>query len=199
MNDVYACLTNRTNRKLSIRYSRCTSAFVSRALLERKTGAQHESVCITFVLTILRKIKATYTRRYPSRNSQLCVSPAVSLLTICSFDCISCSVFLDNANYCTRRVHAIIRPQVHPFYTGPMMPSSNGGRRMSTGGGMQSVGGRLSGQTTQSTHYGYGQHTGSGRIMPRSGSDQHLPRVDYTSITTPARHTLLRSSLKSGP
>lgn len=34
--------------------------------------------------------------------------------------------------------------------------------------------------------------------MPRSGSDQHLPRVDYTSITTPARHTLLRSSLKSG-
>ncbi|XP_036148201.1 rho GTPase-activating protein 100F isoform X3 [Monomorium pharaonis] len=87
--------------------------------------------------------------------------------------------------------------KVHPFYTGPMM-SSNGSRRMSTGGGMQSVGGRLSGQTTQSTHYGYGQHTGSGRIMPRSGSDQHLPRVDYTSITTPARHTLLRSSLKSG-
>ncbi|XP_025158811.1 rho GTPase-activating protein 100F isoform X2 [Harpegnathos saltator] len=86
--------------------------------------------------------------------------------------------------------------KVHPFYTGPVMPS-NGGRRMSTGGGMQSVGGRLSGQT-QSTHYGYGQHTGSGRIMPRSGSDQHLPRVDYTSITTPARHTLLRSSLKSG-
>ncbi|CAL1682157.1 unnamed protein product [Lasius platythorax] len=87
--------------------------------------------------------------------------------------------------------------KVHPFYTGPMMPSSNG-RRMSTGGGMQSVGGRLSGQTAQSTHYGYSQHTGSGRIMPRSGSDQHLPRVDYTSITTPARHTLLRSSLKSG-
>lgn len=76
------------------------------------------------------------------------------------------------------------------------MPS-NGGRRMSTGAGMQSVGSRLSSQT-QSTHYGYGQHTGTGRIMPRSGSDQHLPRVDYTSITTPARHTLLRSSLKSG-
>ncbi|KMQ97979.1 putative rho gtpase-activating protein 100f isoform x15 [Lasius niger] len=87
--------------------------------------------------------------------------------------------------------------KVHPFYTGPMITSSNG-RRMSTGGGMQSVGGRLSGQTAQSTHYGYSQHTGSGRIMPRSGSDQHLPRVDYTSITTPARHTLLRSSLKSG-
>ncbi|XP_015433562.1 PREDICTED: rho GTPase-activating protein 100F [Dufourea novaeangliae] len=86
--------------------------------------------------------------------------------------------------------------KVHSFYTGPVMPS-NGGRRMSTGAGMQSVGSRLSGQT-QSSHYGYGQHTGSGRIMPRSGSDQHLPRVDYTSITTPARHTLLRSSLKSG-
>ncbi|KAK2582799.1 hypothetical protein KPH14_005059 [Odynerus spinipes] len=86
--------------------------------------------------------------------------------------------------------------KVHSFYTGPVMPS-NDGRRMSTGGGMQSVAGRLSGQT-QSSHYGYSQHTGSGRIIPRSGSDQHLPRVDYTSITTPARHTLLRSSLKSG-
>ncbi|XP_053989147.1 rho GTPase-activating protein 100F isoform X1 [Hylaeus anthracinus] len=86
--------------------------------------------------------------------------------------------------------------KVHSFYTGPVMPS-NGGRRMSTGAGMQSIGGRLSGQT-QSSHYGYGQHSSSGRIMPRSGSDQHLPRVDYTSITTPARHTLLRSSLKSG-
>ncbi|XP_033327423.2 rho GTPase activating protein at 100F isoform X6 [Megalopta genalis] len=85
--------------------------------------------------------------------------------------------------------------KVHSFYTGPVMPS-NGGRRMSTGAGMQSVGSRLSGQT-QSSHYGYSQHTASGRIMPRSGSDQHLPRVDYTSITTPARHTLLRSSLKS--
>ncbi|XP_076651840.1 rho GTPase activating protein at 100F isoform X1 [Halictus rubicundus] len=86
--------------------------------------------------------------------------------------------------------------KVHSFYTGPVMPS-NGGRRMSTGAGMQSVGSRLSGQT-QSSHYGYSQHAGSGRIMPRSGSDQHLPRVDYTSITTPARHTLLRSSLKTG-
>ncbi|XP_060829989.1 rho GTPase-activating protein 100F isoform X4 [Bombus pascuorum] len=86
--------------------------------------------------------------------------------------------------------------KVHSFYTGPVMPS-NGGRRMSTGAGMQSVGSRLSSQT-QPSHYGYGQHSGSGRIMPRSGSDQHLPRVDYTSISTPARHTLLRSSLKSG-
>lgn len=75
--------------------------------------------------------------------------------------------------------------------------SSNGPRRMSTGTGMQSAGGRISGQT-QASHYGYSQHTGGSRIMPRSGSDQHLPRVDYTSITTPARHTLLRSSLKTG-
>ncbi|KAI4478384.1 hypothetical protein M0804_012038 [Polistes exclamans] len=86
--------------------------------------------------------------------------------------------------------------KVHSFYTGPVMPS-NDGRRMSTGGGMQSVAGRLSGQA-QSSHYGYSQHTGSGRMIPRSGSDQHLPRVDYASITMPARHTLLRSSLKSG-
>lgn len=73
---------------------------------------------------------------------------------------------------------------------------TNGNRRMSTGTGMQSVGTRLTGQSQSG--YGYSQHTNNGRIMPRSGSDQHLPRVDYTSITTPARHTLLRSSLKSG-
>lgn len=37
--------------------------------------------------------------------------------------------------------------------------------------------------------------------MPRSGSDQHLPHTeyaDYTSITPAGRHSLLRSSLKSG-
>lgn len=37
--------------------------------------------------------------------------------------------------------------------------------------------------------------------MPRSGSDQHLPQTeysDYTSITQAGRHSLLRSSLKSG-
>ncbi|XP_034945998.1 rho GTPase-activating protein 100F isoform X2 [Chelonus insularis] len=84
--------------------------------------------------------------------------------------------------------------KVHSFYTSPMMPN-NGNRRMSSGGMQSSVGTRLSGQPQG---YGYSQHTPSGRIMPRSGSDQHLPRVDYTSITTPARHTLLRSSLKSG-
>ncbi|XP_063988944.1 rho GTPase-activating protein 100F isoform X2 [Diachasmimorpha longicaudata] len=83
--------------------------------------------------------------------------------------------------------------KVHSFYTGPVMPT-NGSRRMSAGTGMQSVGTRLTGQ---SQGYGYSQHTSSGRIIPRSGSDQHLPRVDYTSITTPARHTLLRSSLKT--
>ncbi|XP_057330455.1 rho GTPase-activating protein 100F isoform X3 [Microplitis mediator] len=82
--------------------------------------------------------------------------------------------------------------KVHSFYTSPMMP--NGNRRMSAGG-IQSAGNRLSGQTQG---YGYSQHTPSGRIMPRSGSDQHLPRVDYTNISTPARHTLLRSNLKSG-
>ncbi|XP_044017626.1 rho GTPase-activating protein 100F isoform X4 [Aphidius gifuensis] len=85
--------------------------------------------------------------------------------------------------------------KVHSFYTGPVM-QTNGNRRMSTGTGMQSVGSRLTGQSQSG--YGYSQHASNGRIMPRSGSDQHLPRVDYTSITTPARHTLLRSSLKSG-
>ncbi|KAB0794796.1 hypothetical protein PPYR_11635 [Photinus pyralis] len=71
------------------------------------------------------------------------------------------------------------------------------GRRMSAG--TQPIT-RLS--TQQSPHY-YVQHTstGSRRIMPRSGSDQHLPHTeyaDYTSITPAGRHSLLRSSLKSG-
>ncbi|XP_044579356.1 rho GTPase-activating protein 100F isoform X2 [Cotesia glomerata] len=85
--------------------------------------------------------------------------------------------------------------KVHSFYTSPMMP--NGNRRMSASGGIQSTANttRLSGQ---SQGYGYSQHTPSGRIMPRSGSDQHLTRVDYSNISTPARHTLLRSNLKSG-
>ncbi|KAL1490184.1 hypothetical protein ABEB36_012918 [Hypothenemus hampei] len=72
------------------------------------------------------------------------------------------------------------------------------GRRMSAGG--QPVGSRL--QQSPSSHY-YVQHSGTGsrRIMPRSGSDQHLPYTeytDYTSITPAGRHSLLRSSLKSG-
>ncbi|KAF5284035.1 hypothetical protein FQR65_LT13617, partial [Abscondita terminalis] len=71
------------------------------------------------------------------------------------------------------------------------------GRRMSAG--TQPIS-RLTSQ--QSPHY-YVQHTstGSRRIMPRSGSDQHLPHTeyaDYTSITPAGRHSLLRSSLKSG-
>ncbi|CAH0556139.1 unnamed protein product [Brassicogethes aeneus] len=73
-------------------------------------------------------------------------------------------------------------------------------RRMSAGG--QPVPTRLSTQQSPSSHY-YVQHTstGSRRIMPRSGSDQHLPQTeysDYTSITQAGRHSLLRSSLKSG-
>lgn len=64
------------------------------------------------------------------------------------------------------------------------------------------VNSRLSSQQSPSSHY-YVQHTGTGsrRIMPRSGSDQHLPHTeysDYTSITQAGRHSLLRSSLKSG-
>ncbi|XP_068898136.1 rho GTPase-activating protein 100F isoform X3 [Tenebrio molitor] len=74
------------------------------------------------------------------------------------------------------------------------------GRRMSAGA--QPLPSRLSSQQSPSSHY-YVQHTGTGsrRIMPRSGSDQHLPHTeysDYTSITQAGRHSLLRSSLKSG-
>ncbi|XP_050310885.1 LOW QUALITY PROTEIN: rho GTPase-activating protein 100F [Anthonomus grandis grandis] len=74
------------------------------------------------------------------------------------------------------------------------------GRRMSAGG--QPPPSRMSSQQNPSSHY-YVQHAGTGsrRIMPRSGSDQHLPHTeytDYTSITQAGRHSLLRSSLKSG-
>lgn len=60
----------------------------------------------------------------------------------------------------------------------------------------------MTSQQSPSSHY-YVQHSGTGsrRIMPRSGSDQHLPHTeysDYTSITQAGRHSLLRSSLKSG-
>ncbi|XP_045473768.1 rho GTPase-activating protein 100F isoform X3 [Harmonia axyridis] len=74
-------------------------------------------------------------------------------------------------------------------------------RRMSAGG--QPLPPRLSSQqNTSSTPY-YVQHSGTGnrRIMPRSGSDQHLPHTeysDYSSISQAGRHTFLRSSLKSG-
>lgn len=63
--------------------------------------------------------------------------------------------------------------QVHAFYSGPS-PASAGSRRLS--------------QPTRTYYAGR-------RAMPRSGSDQHLPRVEY-GLGTP--HTLLRSSLKSG-
>ncbi|XP_044754351.1 rho GTPase-activating protein 100F isoform X2 [Coccinella septempunctata] len=74
-------------------------------------------------------------------------------------------------------------------------------RRMSAGG--QPLPPRLSSQqNTSSSHY-YVQQSGTGtrRIMPRSGSDQHLPQTeysDYSSISQAGRHTFLRSSLKSG-
>ncbi|XP_031634620.1 rho GTPase-activating protein 100F isoform X4 [Contarinia nasturtii] len=60
--------------------------------------------------------------------------------------------------------------KVHSFYPGP-------NRRMSAGTGMGSQ-----------SHVRF----------PRSGSDQHLPRVDYSDFSSLSRHSLLRSSLKAG-
>lgn len=63
--------------------------------------------------------------------------------------------------------------KVHSFYPGP-------NRRMSTGTGIGS--------------------SQSHMRFPRSGSDQHLPRVEYTDFSSSlGRHSLLRSSLKTGP
>ncbi|GAB0093544.1 Rho GTPase-activating protein 100F [Sergentomyia squamirostris] len=64
--------------------------------------------------------------------------------------------------------------KVHAFY-----PSDGYGpsRRMSAGG----IGSSQSHQR-----------------FPRSGSDQHLPRVEYSDFSSLGRHSLLRSSLKTG-
>ena len=61
--------------------------------------------------------------------------------------------------------------KVHSFYPGP-------NRRMSTGTGIGS--------------------SQSHMRFPRSGSDQHLPRVEYSDFSSLGRHSLLRSSLKTG-
>lgn len=63
--------------------------------------------------------------------------------------------------------------KVHSFYPGPS-------RRMSTGTGP--------GLGSSQSHMRF----------PRSGSDQHLPRVEYSDFSSLGRHSLLRSSLKTG-
>ncbi|XP_055375732.1 rho GTPase-activating protein 100F isoform X3 [Condylostylus longicornis] len=67
--------------------------------------------------------------------------------------------------------------KVHSFYPG------GPGRRMSAGTGP------TAGVTINQAHARF----------PRSGSDQHLPRVEYSDYATSlGRHSLLRSSLKTG-
>ncbi|XP_037028981.1 rho GTPase-activating protein 100F isoform X3 [Bradysia coprophila] len=62
--------------------------------------------------------------------------------------------------------------KVHSFYPG------GPGRRMSAGTGV----------TSSQSHIRF----------PRSGSDQHLPRVEYSDFQSLGRNSLLRSSLKTG-
>lgn len=77
--------------------------------------------------------------------------------------------------------------QVHAFYSGPPPPpgttSITSTRRMSAGPQPSPSSLRL--QQHPQPHYYV--HTGtrrvSGRVMPRSGSDQHLPRVEYDYAT----------------
>lgn len=66
--------------------------------------------------------------------------------------------------------------KVHTFYPG------GPGRRMSTGTGAGS------GMQSSQSHIRF----------PRSGSDQHLPRVEYSDFQSLGRQSLLRSSLKTG-
>lgn len=77
--------------------------------------------------------------------------------------------------------------QVHAFYSGPPpvpgAPSITSARRMSAGPQPSSSTLRL--QERQPSHYYVqtGTRRVSGRVMPRSGSDQHLPRVEYDYAT----------------
>ncbi|KAJ9593183.1 hypothetical protein L9F63_015280, partial [Diploptera punctata] len=99
--------------------------------------------------------------------------------------------------------------KVHAFYSGPPpipgTTSITSTRRMSAGPQPSSSTLRL--QQQQSHYYVQGgTRRVGGRVMPRSGSDQHLPRVEYDYSTGPGlgarqtSHTMLRSSLKSsGP
>lgn len=66
--------------------------------------------------------------------------------------------------------------KVHSFY--PELPSSSN-RRMSTGTGV----------AMSQSH----------QRFPRSGSEQHLTRAEYGDFSSLGRHSLLRSSLKTGP
>ncbi|XP_067004391.1 rho GTPase-activating protein 100F [Anabrus simplex] len=75
--------------------------------------------------------------------------------------------------------------KVHAFYTGPPTGTTSS-RRMSAGPQPTSL--------RQQQQQAYGAR----RAMPRSGSDQHLPRVEYDYGTGGTSHTMLRSSLKYG-
>jgi hypothetical protein len=77
-----------------------------------------------------------------------------------------------NAYYQNAGTLESLAEKVHSFYPTPS-------RRMSAGGT-----GVVMSQSQQR--------------FPRSGSDQHLPRVEYSEYSSLGRHNLLRSSLKSG-
>lgn len=76
--------------------------------------------------------------------------------------------------------------KVHPFFPSPAelagysSHTSNSMRRMSAGGPANGM--------------GFSQ---SHQRFPRSGSDQHLPRVEYSDFSSLGRHSLLRSSMKT--
>lgn len=81
-----------------------------------------------------------------------------------------------NAYYQNAGTLESLAEKVHSFYPG------GPGRRMSTGTGAAG-GGIVSSQS----HIRF----------PRSGSDQHLPRVEYSDFQSLGRQSLLRSSLKT--
>lgn len=89
-----------------------------------------------------------------------------------------------NAYYQNAGTLESLAEKVHSFYPG------GPGRRMSTGTGPSGGIG--------------GGHIGGGLVgsqshmrFPRSGSDQHLPRVEYSDFQSLGRQSLLRSSLKT--
>lgn len=78
--------------------------------------------------------------------------------------------------------------KVHPFFPSPSEMGYHHSQQQQQGSRRMSAGGIAGGIGFSQSH----------QRFPRSGSDQHLPRVEYSDFASMGRHSLLRSSLKTG-
>lgn len=80
--------------------------------------------------------------------------------------------------------------KVHPsYYPSPSDLNAAYGASSAATNRRMSAGGIAGGMSYSQSH----------QRFPRSGSDQHLPRVEYSDFASLGRHSLLRSSLKTQP